>query len=273
MCIICDPKNKYNDCICCPKWKSFDKTLCKIKNDDSHEMVKEILRISTITLCSNFNCDIKLSDFSSYYKNSIKYTPRTKNKTHNNSFYNSLLMNISVKYQPRQKVSIKFFPNGKIQIAGLQTIKACAYCIRKAFRRLVNKDCFIKNSESQPKITDTRIVMINSDFKIKNNIYQDKLCAVLLSNGINSDGNFVQVGFNPSKYPAINTKIVSDSNKDEYISHHGQYGIKKKYKKFISMLIFRSGSIIITGGDDLNDYLNVYSKIIILLSQNKNLLY
>ena len=272
MCDICDPKNKYSDCICCSKWKSFNETLETIDTSLSDEILLNKLRISTITLCSNFNCDINLGEFSKLYKNSIKYTPRTKNKTQNNSFYNSLLMNISVKYQPRQKVSIKFFPNGKVQIAGLQTIEACAYCIRKAFRRLLKTSLFIKG-DSTPKITDTRIVMINSDFKIGSSIYQDKLCGILLEHGVSNGGNFVQIGFNPSKYPAINTKVVSDSNKDDYSEHYEKYGIRKKYKKFISMLIFRSGSIIITGGNDISDYSSVYSKIIDILSKNKSLLY
>jgi TATA-box binding protein (TBP) (component of TFIID and TFIIIB) len=269
MCDICDPKNKYSDCICCSKWKTFKTALSKIENDFSDDIIQNNLKISTITLCSNFNCSIDIQKFSGYYKNSIRYTPRTKNKTSNNSFYNSLLMSMSVKYQKKQRVSIKFFPNGKVQIAGLQNIDSCAYCIRKAFRRLLNKECFI----GKPNITDTRIVMINSDFKIKNSIYQDKLCSILLQHGINDSGNFIQIGFNPSKYPAINTKVISDSNKDDYKEHHAQYGIKKKYKNFISMLIFRSGAVIITGGNDIEDYLNVYSKIIYLLSQNKNLLY
>jgi len=273
MCEICDPKDKYPSCICCPKWKSFKQSLYTIDNTFTNELLLKKLRISTITLCCDFNSDINLGIFSECYKKSIKYTPRIKNKTQNNSFYNSLLMNISVKYQPRQNVSIKFFPNGKIQVAGLQTVEACAYCIRKAFKRLTKRDCFISNERGPPNVTNTRIVMINSDFKIQNNIYQDKLCDILLDNSINKDGNFVQVGFNPSKYPAINTKIVADSNKDDYREHHSEYGIKKKYKKFISMLIFRSGSIIITGGNNLQDYLNVYSKIIDILSQNKDLLY
>ncbi len=268
MCDICDPKNKYLDCICCSKWKSFKEHFEMISNVES-DLMKEKLRISTITLCCNFNSDINIEVFSEAYKNSIKYTPRTKNKTKNNSFYNSLLMNISVKYQPRQKVSIKFFPNGKIQVAGLQTIEACAYCIRKAFRRLNEKDCF----ETEPKITDTRIVMINSDFKINMNISQDKFCNVLLEDGVNKGGNIVQVGFNPSKYPAINTKVVADSNKEDYLEHYEKNGIRKKYNKFISMLIFRSGSVIVTGGNDISEYFNVYSKLINIFGENKNILY
>ena len=54
--------------------------------------------------------------------------------------------------------------------------------------------------------------MINSDFKINNYILQDKLCLLLIEKHILKGGNFTSVIFQPSKYPAINTKIITEEN-------------------------------------------------------------
>jgi len=104
--------------------KSFDETLEEIKNVSS-EILLESLRISTITLCFNLNSNIDTDGLSKKYV--------SKN---NGKFYNSLIFNWHTKYQYKTVVSVKIFPNGKVQIAGLSNIKSCAYIIRK-----VNNKC------------------------------------------------------------------------------------------------------------------------------------
>jgi TATA-box binding protein (TBP) (component of TFIID and TFIIIB) len=268
MCKVCDPKGKYNNCICGENWGTFNETLNTISLNKM-AVIKVGLRISTITLCCNFNSDVDLGKFYDKYRASVKHTPNTKTTAKKSSFYNSLLMNMGVKYQPRQKVSIKYFPNGKIQIAGLQTIEACAYSVRKAFNRLEGCGCFI----TEPKVSNTRIVMINSDFKVDKNIYQDRLCKTLSEHHILRGGNILHIIFQPSKYPAINTKIIPDNKIDAYVRHSQDNGVRKKFPGVVSLLIFRSGSIIITGGNSIIDYNEIYSKIILILSSNKNVLY
>jgi len=271
MCIICDPKNKYTSCICGESWKEFNSIFERISSINS-ELLSTKLKISTITLCCSFNSEVDLDNFYTFYNLSIKYTPKTKNtakKEKTSSFYNSLLMNIGVKYQRKISVSVKFFPNGKIQVAGLQTIEACAYCVRKIYKRLLNTGSF----KDTPKITDNRIVMVNSDFKINKNIFQDKLCEILSNYHISNNGNILQIIFQPSKYPAINTKLLPNSRTLDYKKHYETYGLRKKFEGIISLLIFRSGSIIITGGKELINYLEIYSLILSILEDNKNILY
>jgi TATA-box binding protein (TBP) (component of TFIID and TFIIIB) len=268
MCDICDPKKKYTDCICDSTWENFNDIIFKLNNFNS-EILNVKLKISTITLCCNFNSNIDLDKFYKKYKECVKYTPKTKNTAKVSSFYNSLLMNMSVKYQGKHSVSIKYFPNGKIQVAGLQSIKACAYCIRKAFNRLSKNGCFL----SDASVTNPRIVMINSDFKINKNIHQGDFCEILSDSHISKNGNITQIIFQPSKYPAINVKIIPDDKKLEYLQHCEKNGIMKKFAGTISLLIFRSGSIIITGGRCISSYLEIYIKIINILSSNKNILY
>lgn len=254
MCEICDPKKQYNNCICPCEWKEFNKYLNNIKNV-KNDLILENLRISTITLCCNFNMNVDLEELAQKYpyKNSGK-------------FYNCLIFNWKTKYQHKVIVSVKIFPNGKTQIAGVNTIMSCAYIIRKIFNIIEN---YPMESGSKPKISDLKISMINSDFKINKSFDQIEFCKLLSNNNINSGGNFISVIYQPVKYPAINAKIVTNSNIEDYIHHNYKYSHKKKYSKSISILIFRSGSIIITGGNSLKDYVEIYKYIINLISINK----
>jgi TATA-box binding protein (TBP) (component of TFIID and TFIIIB) len=255
-CKICDPKCKYLNCICDESWKDFEQTFESIKSFSSG-ILYESLRISTITLCFNLNTDIDTE------KLSQKYVSKNNGK-----FYNSLTFNWHTKYQYKTVVSVKIFPNGKVQVAGLCNIKSCAYIIRK-----VNNKCkdFYKN-ETESKITNVKIAMINSDFKIINSINLVRFCDILSQNSVQSNGNFLSIVYQPIKYPAINTKFICDEYLEEYNNHIYKYSCKKKFNKTISILIFRSGSIIITGGNILHDYFNVYKYILNIIEKyNKNL--
>lgn len=256
-CRICDPKCKYLDCVCAESWKSFDEILQEIQNVSS-EVLKEKLRISTITLCFNLNTNIDTERLSKHYV--------TKN---NGKFYNSIIFNWHTKYQIKTVVSVKLFPNGKVQIAGLANIKACAYIMRKIFNKC--KEFFEKPEEA--KIENVKIAMINSDFKISGIIDLIKCCEILSQNTIQSQGNFLSIVYQPIKYPAINTKIIGDRYLEDYNEHIYKHSFKKKYNNTISVMIFRSGSIIITGANDINDYLFTYKYLLNLIkNHNKNIL-
>ena len=144
-CAICDPKSKYSNCICNDRWKNFDKILQKIKNISS-EILLESLRISTITLCFNLNCNIEMDKLSS------KYSYKNCGK-----FYNCYIFNWNTKYQTKKNVSVKIFPNGKVQVAGLSNIKSCAYIMRKVCNRCS------PFSDTKIDLIDSKIVMINSE--------------------------------------------------------------------------------------------------------------
>ena len=63
--------------------------------------------------------------------------------------------------------------------------------------------------------------------------------------------------FNPSKYPGINIKF-----ENPYLPNN-----------LISCIIFRPGSIIITGGNDISAYKYVYEKVLNLLINSEDVLY
>lgn len=273
-CKICDPEGKHPYCICGQGWGLFDQTIDKIKDIKSN-YISKIFSISTITVCSQFNSEIDLETLSNLYFDKIKFNPKckkstqakkTKNKkdkTDENEslFYNSLIMKIIGKYQEFGFISIKFFPNGKIQIAGCKTIKSCAYAIRKAFSRVYKNECFV----GKPKITNTKIAMINSDFKINFNFDQDDMCIVLNEFSIHKNKNFTQINYQNCKYPAINAKAIGISRIDEFkrfLEARKEKAAKRKFPNVVSVLIFRPGSIILTGGCCIDQYLEIYNLII-----------
>lgn len=258
-CSICDPKKKYFNCICGKDWNTFEKHLYDLENIKNDLIFKKI-SISTMTLCCTFNTHVDLDLLADIYCENVKYKPNAKKtkkqKEGKDCFYNSLLMNMTTKYQTPSKVSIKFFPNGKIQVAGCKTIKSCCYCIRKAYRRLIDNDCFIDNNHY---ISDSKLVMINSDFKINKTINQKYLCELLYTKKYS---NFLLTIYQNSKYPAINCKFISSNKILEHANFQLKNGFNKKFPGIISLLIFRSGSIIITGGNKIEDYYDAYSTII-----------
>ena len=268
-CTICDPTNKHPYCICGEDWKEFQESLDILINiSKNSKYIKKEFGISTITVCTNFGSHIDLKKLASVYESGIKYNPKGKKSKKINQdsdcFYNSLIMNMKNKYQDIGYISVKFFPNGKLQIAGCKNVLSCAYSIRKAFSRILKTDCFL----DKPKIHDSKIVMINSDFKLKYNFDQINFCDILNGLSIHEDkGNFTQVNYQPSKYPAINTKVVIKDKIPEY----RKFLLNKSIKKFsglISILIFRPGSVILTGGNDITEYLEIFKQFMQIIDDN-----
>lgn len=115
--------------------------------------------------------------------------------------------------------------------------------------------------------------MINSDFKINFHIDQDDMCTVLNEFSIHKNKNFTQINYQNCKYPAINAKAISLDRIDEFkkfLFERKEKLAKRKFSNVISVLIFRPGSIILTGGNDIDTYLEIY-KIVVkdILEANK----
>lgn len=269
-CALCDPKKKYFNCICGKNWNTFEEHL-NILTNLSHPLISKSVTVSTMTLCADFKSHVDLSILAEKYQDTIKYSPLSKksknNKSKKDCFYNSLLMTMTTKYQAKPSISVKFFPNGKIQIAGCNTIRACCYSLRKAFNRLLNNNCFM---EEGYEISDAKIVMINTDFKINTLINQESLTQVLSTKTVDKNYNYPQVVYQSSKYPGINAKFIPDKKLEEYSKFFLIHGHAKKYPGIISMLIFRPGSIIITGGNEIEDYIEATTNILTILQENKN---
>tara|TARA_B110000971_G_scaffold209749_1_gene236224 strand:+ start:3069 stop:3545 length:477 start_codon:yes stop_codon:yes gene_type:complete len=154
-----------------------------------------------------------------------------------------------VKYQDRPKVSAKIFSNGNIQLAGVLNPRASTYALRKIFKRLKTLNAFVSETA---KISNVRICMINSDFKIDKFVKQTELCKILDNRDLE---HLKTYSFNPNKYPGVNIKMQEPD-----------------FNKVMSCIVFRPGSIIITGGNDINSYEKIYRCIIEAFVRNENIL-
>jgi TATA-box binding protein (TBP) (component of TFIID and TFIIIB) len=238
-CVICDPRSQYTDCICHPNFKSFDNFKCsEDENYTSFNIIKK-WDISTMTVCCCFNSVIDTE----------KYTNEYNDENGKKQFYNCANIYITVKYQNKPKVSAKIFSNGNIQLAGVLNPYSATYAIRKLFKRLSVLEAF--NSETA-RISNVRICMINSDFKINKYIKQTELCKILDQGKLNYLKTY---SFNPNKYPGVNIKMqIPDTD------------------KVMSCIVFRPGSVIITGGNDITSYEKIYRCMIDTFVRNESIL-
>jgi TATA-box binding protein (TBP) (component of TFIID and TFIIIB) len=242
MCTICDPRSQYTDCICNPNFKSFDQVYKnKFSEDEKYTSFNVIKKwdISTMTVCCCFNSVIDTEKYKAVYND----------ENGKKQFYNCANIYITVKYQNKPKVSAKIFSNGNIQLAGVLNPYSTTYALRKLFKRLSVLNAFTSETAH---ISNARICMINSDFKIDKYIKQSDLCKILDQGKLNYLKTY---SFNPNKYPGVNIKMQDpDSN------------------KVMSCIVFRPGSVIITGGNDIASYERMYRCIIDAFVRNESLL-
>jgi len=226
------------------------------------------LSISTITVCFNFNNMICFTDLKSKIgdKLSIKFNPGYKKskipkKKGTDSFYNSFDIRLTVVDRSQllpifSNVSVFIFPNGKVKIAGIKTMNTINNVISELIEIISSEIQF----DNELKAENIKIQMICSDFKIKpikDNpngwcIKQEDLKNILVSKH-NLSATFSTL----SRYPGINVKRKSNIEKD----------------KLISLLIFRSGSIIITGAKHIEDIIESYIFIISVIKNHYNKLF
>jgi TATA-box binding protein (TBP) (component of TFIID and TFIIIB) len=135
-------------------------------------------------------------------------------------------------------------------MAGVLNVSAMTYGFRKIFKRLSTLKAF--EDENEAHISDVKICMINSDFKIDKNIKQSSLCKFFDEKSLSYIKRY---SFNPNKYPAINLKIFNSN------------GIGTT-----TCLIFRSGSVMITGGNDILEYSNIYKNFLKIIHDNDSIL-
>jgi TATA-box binding protein (TBP) (component of TFIID and TFIIIB) len=269
LCKICDHPTFI--CKCDSNWKNFDvliKDVCcgKIEND----VVYTPLSISTMTICFKFNqfVNLQLLKDNLPEKLFVSYNPtsrksKEKKKKGTDSFYNSF--DVKLTFVDRtttpvtfSNVSIFIFPNGKVKAAGVKTINTIKNMIDELIVLINYVEGVVKEPETLAPENVT-IQMICSDFKIKPVkedpdgwcIKQEDLKNILVKKGYSATFSSL------SRYPGINLKFPSLIEKD----------------KQISLLIFRSGSIIITGAKHAKDIAESYQFITDLISKNKSLFY
>ena len=257
------------------KNSSSTNTQGTVAGDFNLDNLPDDLRISTMTVTCNLNTLIDVGNIGKYIDLSfgrvvcIKYgnnkirtliklkktNKKSKRKPHKN-FYNQASIVIDVK--GKRRVNVKVFKNGAIQMTGCKNIEnftdamtiLCSELHKKkaVYDRnegKIIKKPFITKPEnvSVSQILNFKIRMINSNFHIGFLINRENLYALLTKAGI-------RCTFEPCIHACVNIKF------------------NYKNKDTISIFVFESGSIIITGAKTKSHIIDSYKFITKILFEN-----
>lgn len=235
----------------------------------------ENLRISTMTciskLSNNINLNIlfdnlEINDNIRYiehgennykgYAKKLDKKPRKK-KENKSRFYNQSTLHLFI----NKLINIKLFNNGKIQLTGIKKEDDILPAIQLLIIELSNKQIISKDTI----IEYYDIVMINSDFDIGYKLNREMLYRHILSMGIFCT-------YEPCTYPGVNIKYYVNNKNNGICNCSNRCNGKGKDDqcKKVTVAVFKSGKIIITGAQTLDQVKEVHTFIKNLLINKKN---
>jgi TATA-box binding protein (TBP) (component of TFIID and TFIIIB) len=161
-------------------------------------------------------------------------------KLFESSFYNQVTIGYHDSLSTKK---VKVFPNGSMQIAGCRDLDDCKRFItqlRMIIQLVYNVDV---------PYTSFRIVMINSNFSLNHIVNQMNILNVF------NTRNFI-VSFDPDRYSAVKMKFTPIEG-----------------GKQVTVSIFSSGSVIITGAQRIEEVCQAYITIINKITARHNDVY
>jgi TATA-box binding protein (TBP) (component of TFIID and TFIIIB) len=220
----------------------------------------EGVTISTMTVTCKLGSIIYLENVSKYFDNEkIKLTwdDKKKNKKKKKKVRTNFFNQKTVKIVPTENkhINVKIFKNGSVQMTGCKNINNSYEVINILLNELKNEKALLENGKIIEKpytehqdnlqISDFKIVMINSNFKVLYSIDREVLYDILLEKDI-------LCTYEPCIHACVNIKYKYDENKK------------------ISIFVFQSGSIIITGANNVLHIIAAYNFIMDILNNNKD---
>ena len=241
----------------------------------------EHLRISTITCILQISSDINLKKiydsvpiteyipFIEYGSDNIpkgfskKMLRKKRKKKKKKSFYNQSTIHV---VHDGKIMNVKLFNNGKIQITGLKNVHQGPVLIQTLIEYLqdlsiLDYDTFLMNH---------KLVLINSDFDIGYEINREVLHREIIESGVYSS-------YEPCIYPGVNIKYFMNTNNFDGICNclemcngKGRADGDGDCKK-VTIAVFKSGKIIITGGQNTDQLETSYRFIKNFIDERKEL--
>ena len=172
-------------------------------------------------------------------------------------------------------MNTKIFKNGNIQMTGIRSIEQGKEMVNNIVKMILN---IHKNGESNIvtnidniRCNDYKLRLINSDFRIGYDVRREQLFKLLV------DNYNICCSFEPCIYPAVKIKYYFNEEnqlKDglckcskKCIIGKGS-GCGDKLCKKVTIAVFQSGCIIITGGQSIDQVNEAYRFITKTLSDN-----
>ena len=247
------------------------------------------LKISTMTIVSKFGMAIELEkvyndieldsslvciEFGSNPQkgdNKKKTKKIRKTTTPKKSFYNQATLHFMDKTKTNGKpINMKIFNNGSCQLTGVPNIESAQPTIDKTRELLVKNNIMRPAPENFP----LDICLINSGFSLREIVDRENFFIIL-----EQKYNFY-VNYEPDSYPGINLKYywndLTQNDPDlcgrccceEYCEGKGT-GCGDTQCRRISIMIFQSGQVIITGCCTVDKLKFIHKFIIKLFNENK----
>lgn len=247
------------------------------KDHFDDEVLPSNLNVSTISLTMQLNTNVILSNISKYMKiaeNSIcsidfegkKRTILEKKKARkrkSDNFYNSITMEIMVR--ANKVINFKIFKNGGVQIAGCKNIHEGNNAINILVKELsstigleveepVDQDSGtiphksikeVSFIDKQIDVDNLKINLINVNFKLDFELNREILYQILLNENI-------ECYYEKCKHAGVCIKFTPPEK-----------------EKPISIFIFESGSVVITGSKNEKHIMSGYKYIMDLLLKHK----
>ena len=240
------------------------------------------LRISTMTLVSQISTNINLMKLYENLENNdnfkfiefgsnpikgniIKKVKNPRKKKEVKYFYNQLTLHVF----NEKNINVKVFNNGGIQMTGLKREEQGNDTIQILLHYFTNLSIDKKKEifdNINPKLLSSKIVLINSDFDIQFKINRELLHRLIISLGLYSS-------YEPTIYPGVNIKYYFNSNEknDGVCRCTGKCNGKGiNCCKKITIAVFNSGKIIITGGQSYEHLNTAYEFIQKIIKENKS---
>ena len=220
----------------------------------------------------NINDNILYIEYGSQINKGVNNKKFSKKRLENKKyFYNQTTIHIFNSLKENKRVNVKIFNNGTVQMTGVNsdTIGGTTMkIILEEFNLLSNKSDIFQ-TDSIEDIGSLETVLINSDFDIGSEINRELLHRLIIENGYLSS-------FEPCNYPGVNIKYYHNPLTKNYGICDCETPCNGKGKdntcKRITIAVFKSGKIIITGGRSKFHIQTAYEFITEFIKDNNQVL-
>jgi TATA-box binding protein (TBP) (component of TFIID and TFIIIB) len=168
-----------------------------------------------------------------------------------NNFFNQITLLMAI--DENKKINTKLFTNGSVQMTGSKSIKdnlnilnKLIECLKTTYNVDGEEIKLVENPELL-EITDFKVSMINTNFGIGNEINREEILKVIKRDDLPN----IKAKLKPDIHAAVNIELLVQES-------------------IVTILVFKTGNIIITGGKNSVHINTAYEYINKLIDDNKS---